>query len=53
MTDTIPDIASLLVAGETETLEFKSSFDREAIESLVAFANAYHLAEYRRWKHVY
>lgn len=27
-------------AGESETVEFKSSFDREVIETLAAFANA-------------
>ncbi|MFZ2631282.1 MAG: ATP-binding protein [Desulfosalsimonadaceae bacterium] len=27
-------------AGESETLEFKSSFNTEVIETLVAFANA-------------
>lgn len=29
----------LLEAGESETVEFKSSFTRETIETLVAFAN--------------
>lgn len=29
----------MLSAGESETVEFKLSFDREAIETLVAFAN--------------
>lgn len=33
---TIPNIA----VGESQTLAFKSSFDKAAIESLVAFANA-------------
>jgi ATP-dependent DNA helicase RecG len=30
----------LLLAGESQTLEFKTSFDKATIESLVAFANA-------------
>ncbi len=30
----------LILEGESETLEFKSSFDREAIETLAAFANS-------------
>ena len=30
----------LLFAGESQTLEFKTSFDKAAVESLVAFANA-------------
>ena len=33
-------INQLLLAGESQTLEFKSSFDKATIESLVAFANA-------------
>ncbi|WP_429884715.1 RNA-binding domain-containing protein [Geoalkalibacter halelectricus] len=33
-------IPALLTHGETATLEFKASFDREAIETVVAFANA-------------
>jgi len=33
-------IQELITRGESETVEFKTSFDREAIESLVAFANA-------------
>lgn len=33
-------LEALLAAGETQTVEFKSSFDRETIESLVAFANS-------------
>jgi ATP-dependent DNA helicase RecG len=32
-------ILDLIKNGESETVEFKTSFDREAIESLVAFAN--------------
>ena len=34
------DINELLRIGESLTLEYKSSFDRESIETLVAFANA-------------
>ena len=30
----------LLFAGESQTLEFKTSFDKATVESLVAFANA-------------
>jgi ATP-dependent DNA helicase RecG len=33
------NIHAFLKAGESETLEFKSSFDRETIETLVALAN--------------
>lgn len=33
------DIGLLVQSGETQTLEFKSSFDRDVIETLVAFAN--------------
>lgn len=29
----------MLTAGESETIEFKTSFGRETIETLVAFAN--------------
>lgn len=36
----IKDIAIGINAGESQALEFKSSFDREAIETIVAFANA-------------
>jgi len=36
----ISDIAALIHTGESQTVEFKTSFDREAIESLVAFANS-------------
>ena len=32
-------IETLIEAGEGETLEFKSSFNNELIETLVAFAN--------------
>ena len=34
------DLKQLIVDGESVTLEFKSSFDREVIETLTAFANA-------------
>ena len=34
------DINKLIRIGESLTLEYKSSFDRESIETLVAFANA-------------
>jgi len=33
------DIGQILASGESEGLEFKSSFGREVIETLVAFAN--------------
>jgi len=33
------DLKAIIHSGETETVEFKKSFDREAIETLVAFAN--------------
>lgn len=33
------DIISILHAGENTTIEFKQSFDKEAIETVVAFAN--------------
>jgi ATP-dependent DNA helicase RecG len=33
-------IRVLLRDGESQTVEFKSSFDRETIETVVAFANA-------------
>jgi len=35
----IKQIIAIIKAGESEAVEFKSSFDREAIETLVAFAN--------------
>lgn len=31
---------TLLLAGESQTVEFKTSFDKTTVESLVAFANA-------------
>lgn len=37
---TSPDIINLITFGESQLVEFKSSFDRETIETLVAFANA-------------
>ena len=36
---TLYDIQKLINSGESETLEFKSSFNNETIETLVAFAN--------------
>ena len=36
----MPELLSLLSTGESQVLEFKASFDKAAIESLVAFANA-------------
>ena len=36
----LSDIDGLVRAGESYTVEFKTSFNRETIESLVAFANA-------------
>lgn len=33
------DIKALITNGESQTVEFKSSFERETIETLVAFAN--------------
>ena len=33
------DVNSLIALGESQTLEFKTSFERETIETLVAFAN--------------
>lgn len=33
-------MSALLSTGESQSLEFKASFDKAAIESLVAFANA-------------
>jgi ATP-dependent DNA helicase RecG len=32
-------MVALILKGESEQIEFKSSFDREAIETLAAFAN--------------
>lgn len=33
------DVAALITEGESQTVEFKASFERETIETLVAFAN--------------
>lgn len=33
------DIRKILTSGESETVEFKESFDRETIETVVAFSN--------------
>ena len=35
-----PYLEPFLLAGESQTLEFKASFDKATVESLVAFANA-------------
>lgn len=35
-----PDLRTLIDKGESETLEFKESFDKEAIRTSTAFANA-------------
>ena len=37
---TVRDINSLIELGESQMVEFKTSFERETIETLVAFANA-------------
>jgi ATP-dependent DNA helicase RecG len=34
------NLRELLLAGESQTLEFKASFDKATVESLVAFANS-------------
>lgn len=34
------NLKALIQQGESETLEFKQSFDKEAIETVCAFANA-------------
>ena len=34
------NLDQLLLIGESQTLEFKASFDKTTVESLVAFANA-------------
>lgn len=34
-------VLALLKRGESETVEFKKTFDREAIETLSAFANTH------------
>ena len=33
------DLRKLIKGGETETVEFKASFDKEILETSVAFAN--------------
>ena len=33
------ELHAFIAAGESQTLEFKTSFDKASIESLVAFAN--------------
>src|ERR1035437_9216968 len=35
----IQSLHALIAAGESQTVEFKTSFDKASIESLVAFAN--------------
>lgn len=35
----VKGIAALIAEGESQTVEFKTSFERETIETLVAFAN--------------
>ena len=35
------DLDKMIINGESETLEFKTSFDREAIETVSAFANTH------------
>lgn len=37
---TVIDMNRLIESGESQTVEFKTSFYRETIETLVAFANA-------------
>lgn len=39
MSYTIKQLQAAVKAGESETVEFKTSFDKEAIETLAAFAN--------------
>jgi len=39
MPQNITDIMTLVATGESETVEFKTSFDREAVETITAFAN--------------
>lgn len=36
---TVASLQTLIAEGESQTLEFKASFDRASIETLVAFAN--------------
>lgn len=35
------DLIKTIVKGESKTIEFKTSFQKEAVESVVAFANSY------------
>ena len=39
MNNTVSIMLKLMLEGESEQIEFKSTFDREAIETLAAFAN--------------
>lgn len=39
MQKTLDNLAALLAAGESATVEFKTSFNQEAIEAICAFAN--------------
>ena len=39
MSHTLKQLLAAVKAGESETVEFKTSFDKEAIETLAAFAN--------------
>jgi len=34
------NLTALILKGESNTLEFKKSFDKDAMESVCAFANA-------------
>ena len=34
------DLEKLIHSGESQTLEFKSTFDRETLKTVVAFSNA-------------
>ena len=36
----VKDLTALIKQGESQTIEFKTSFQKEVIESVVAFANA-------------
>jgi len=38
---TLKDILTTISNGENQTVEFKTSFQKEVIESVVAFANSY------------
>lgn len=39
MQKALDNLAALLAAGESATVEFKTSFNQEAIEAICAFAN--------------